>query len=138
MKSLKNRARSNKLNVWFILLGVGVLFVVFYYFLGKKFGIRESMTPGTGKKGKTTTYDETDGDEHYDYNKISDLQKMAQVDHGRILDLETTVFGANKIPEGNAYTEDTGKNTNGNAKGNAKGKAKAKGKGKGKGKTANK
>ena len=36
--------RSNKLNVWFILLGVGLLFVVFYYFLGKKFGIREGAT----------------------------------------------------------------------------------------------
>jgi hypothetical protein len=32
------------LNVWFILLGVGLLFVVFYYFLGKKFGIREGAT----------------------------------------------------------------------------------------------
>ena len=45
--------RSNKLNVWLILLGVSLLFFVFYYFLGKKFGIREGAAPQ--RKGKKTS-----------------------------------------------------------------------------------
>jgi hypothetical protein len=79
MKSLKNRVRSNKLNVWLILLGVGLLFVVFYYFLGKKFGIRESMTQDK---------------DYYDYENIPDLITMAGKDHARILTLEKKVFGS--------------------------------------------
>jgi hypothetical protein len=55
MKSLKNRARSNKLNVWFILSGVGLAFVVFYYFLGKKFGLREGAE--SNKKGGKISFD---------------------------------------------------------------------------------
>jgi hypothetical protein len=59
------------LNVWFILLGVGLLFVVFYYFLGKKFGIRE---------GATFPAD----------NYIPNLKDIKD-DHEKILDLEKKI-----------------------------------------------
>lgn len=105
MKSLKNRARSNKLNVWFILSGVGLLFVVFYYFLGKKFGLREGATKKTTnatktKKTKTAPSSKkidkggsTNGDKNdYDYdvikNSFGDFVDLAYEDHQRLLDLE--------------------------------------------------
>jgi hypothetical protein len=96
MKSLKNRVRSNKLNVWFILLGVGLLFVVFYYFLGKKFGLREGATSNRSKKkSKSLSKDKrgsTERDDDYDYdaikNSLGDLVDIAYLDHKRLLDLE--------------------------------------------------
>ena len=106
MKSLKNRARSNKLNVWFILSGVGLLFVVFYYFLGKKFGLREGAKAKKATKTKKTKTapsskkidkgGSTKGDEDaYDYdvikNSFGDFVDLAYEDHQRLLELEDKI-----------------------------------------------
>ena len=42
-KSFSKISHSNKSNTWFIILAVGALFVVLYYFLGKRFGLREGQ-----------------------------------------------------------------------------------------------
>jgi hypothetical protein len=46
-KSFSKISHSNKSNTWFIILAVGALFVVLYYFLGKRFGLREGQETST-------------------------------------------------------------------------------------------
>jgi hypothetical protein len=42
-KSFSKISPLNKSNTWLIILAVGALFVVLYYFLGKRFGLREGQ-----------------------------------------------------------------------------------------------
>jgi hypothetical protein len=64
---------SNKSTIWLILLGAGALLIIFYYFLGKKFGIREGADTNSPGGHTIMEYSEPRSGANALKNKINKL-----------------------------------------------------------------